>query len=532
MPTLLSPAASTCGCRCSARPRGSVRWWARWPPAGAGRRSSRLRSWWLAVWRCARQRGAVVVAVAALLLVAATAAAVAALRADRIAHNPVAGLAADGAAVTAVGTVASDPHVVSGGPQSFAGDQVVWRLTVHQVTGRGRTLDLVAPVLVLGDADDARVPLGATVRLHGRLLPADDSDLAALLRSSGEAEVIAGARPVVAGCRRGPAGASRLGGAPTRRPAGPGAGAGRRRRRRGRPGPPGRVPGDRADPPARRVRHQPDPGGRVPAGPGPLVPGARAVAARGGRGRDRRLRADRPDRAERAAGRGDGHDRPGRARHRRPASGPARPRDRGPRPGAARPVPGGLGRLRPVRAGHRRHPVAGSVLARRARALAAPMAGGGDRGPGGRAARLHAAGRGDLRAGQPGGGGGQPAGRPGGRAGDRAGAGGRAADAGVGAGRAAVRDARVVVRGLAGRGGRARRGAADGGGRLGDRCRRAGGADGAHRARRGPGAAAAARSGDRARGRAAARGRRAGAAADLRLAPRRVGARRVRRRSG
>ncbi len=137
-----------------------------------------------------RRRSAVVVAVAALLLMAVTAGAVAALRADRIAHNPVADLAADGAAVTAVGTVASDPHVVSGGPQSFAGDQVVWRLTVHQVTGRGRTLDLVAPVLVLGDADDTRVPLGSSVRLHGLLLSADDRDLAALLRPSGDAEVL------------------------------------------------------------------------------------------------------------------------------------------------------------------------------------------------------------------------------------------------------------------------------------------------------------------------------------------------------
>jgi competence protein ComEC len=135
-----------------------------------------------------RRRPELVLAVAALLLMAATAGAVAALRADRVAHNPAAALAADGAAVTAVGTVASDPHVVSG--RSFAGDQVVWRLNLRQVTGRGRTLDLVAPVLVLGDADDARVPLGATVRLHGRLLEADDRDLAALLRPSGEAEVI------------------------------------------------------------------------------------------------------------------------------------------------------------------------------------------------------------------------------------------------------------------------------------------------------------------------------------------------------
>ena len=143
-----------------------------------------------AVVAVAGHRREVVVAVAALLLVAVTAGAVAALRADRTAHNPVAGLAADGAAVTAVGTVASDPRVVAGGSRSFAGDQVVWRLTVRQVTGRGRTLDLVAPVLVLGDADDARVPLGATVRLHGRLLSADDRDLAGLLRPSGEADVI------------------------------------------------------------------------------------------------------------------------------------------------------------------------------------------------------------------------------------------------------------------------------------------------------------------------------------------------------
>src|SRR4051812_48304865 len=59
-----------------------------------------------------RRRPVPAVAVAALLLVAASGAAVAALRTDRIAHNPVASLGAEGAAVTAVGTVASDPHVV------------------------------------------------------------------------------------------------------------------------------------------------------------------------------------------------------------------------------------------------------------------------------------------------------------------------------------------------------------------------------------------------------------------------------------
>ena len=160
------------------------------------------------------------------------------------------------------------------GPASFAGDQVVWRLTVRQVTGRGRTLDLVAPVLVLGDADDARVPLGATVRLHGRLLSADDRDLAGLLRPSGEAEVIEPPGPWWRAAGSGPAGTARLGGAPTRRPAGPGARAGRRRRRRGRPGPPGRVPGDRADPPPGGLRHQPDPGRRVSCWPWPAGAGS------------------------------------------------------------------------------------------------------------------------------------------------------------------------------------------------------------------------------------------------------------------
>ena len=310
-----------------------------------------------------RGRREVVVAVAALVLVAATAGAVAALRADRIAHNPVAELAADGAAVTAVGTVASDPHVVSGGPQSFAGDQVVWRLVVHAVTGRGRTIDLAAPVLVLGGSDDARMPLGATVRLHGVLVPADDRDLAALLRPSGDAEVVEAPGPWwrAAGAVR-----QALRDSVAHRPADQRALV------------PALVDGDDAEvDPSLQDAFRATGLTHLLAVSGTnltlvvgfllalarLVPGAWAVAAPGGRGRDRRVRADRAHRAERAPGGGDGHDRAGRARHRRPAPSRARPRDRRRRPGPARPGARGLGRFRAVGAGHRRDPAARPAVA-------------------------------------------------------------------------------------------------------------------------------------------------------------------------
>ena len=68
----------------------------------------------------------------------------------------------------------------------------------------------------------------------------------------------------------------------------------------------------------------------------------------------------------------------------------------------------------------------GAGLARRPGAVAAALAGGGDRRAGRRPARLHAGGRGDLGSGQPGRGRRQPRGRAGGRSGDRARSGGRA----------------------------------------------------------------------------------------------------------
>ncbi|MXG91054.1 MBL fold metallo-hydrolase [Nocardioides sp. YIM 123512] len=129
--------------------------------------------------------------VAALVLVALAAGGGAALRIARVSDNPVADLAHEGAAVSVVGTVTSDVRRVHGG---FA-DQQLWRLEVRTVTGRGRTVELAAPVLVLDDVGEegAEGPLlGAEVQLRGRLLAADDPDTAALLRPSGPISVVEG----------------------------------------------------------------------------------------------------------------------------------------------------------------------------------------------------------------------------------------------------------------------------------------------------------------------------------------------------
>jgi competence protein ComEC len=120
--------------------------------------------------------------VALVLLAAFT---VAGLRAHQVGHNPVAELGRERAVVTVDGTVASDPVLLTGGRT----DQVMWRLRVTEVLGRGTASSLVTPVLVLMPAESARPALGAGVRLRGRLAPADSGDVAALLVVSGEAEV-------------------------------------------------------------------------------------------------------------------------------------------------------------------------------------------------------------------------------------------------------------------------------------------------------------------------------------------------------
>jgi len=97
-------------------------------------------------------------------------------RAMQVRQDPVAQLAGRGASVDLTAVVASDPRTVV---EAHATQQMV-RLQVRRVTGRGRTFAVRVPVLLLGDGSWARVPLGTTVTASGRLVSADESDVAAL----------------------------------------------------------------------------------------------------------------------------------------------------------------------------------------------------------------------------------------------------------------------------------------------------------------------------------------------------------------
>ncbi|MDP3893522.1 MAG: ComEC/Rec2 family competence protein, partial [Nocardioides sp.] len=68
------------------------------------------------------------------------------LRQQAVADNPLAALAHERASVSLTGTVVSDPRPVAG---RYA-DQVLVRVEVREVTGRGAVHHLATPVLVLG----------------------------------------------------------------------------------------------------------------------------------------------------------------------------------------------------------------------------------------------------------------------------------------------------------------------------------------------------------------------------------------------
>jgi competence protein ComEC len=134
-----------------------------------------------------RPRAGVTALAAGLVLLAVVAAA--GFRAAQMRHNPVVDLADRGAEVDVILTIGSDPRTVV---EPHATRQLL-RGQVRRVTGRGATYALRAPVVLLGDASWAHVPLGATVATSGRLAPADDAS--ALVLAQGGPRIVHGPSP-------------------------------------------------------------------------------------------------------------------------------------------------------------------------------------------------------------------------------------------------------------------------------------------------------------------------------------------------
>ena len=126
----------------------------------------------LSVWR-SRQ------AMAVVLIVAAAAALAAGLRVAHASAGTVPELAEAAAVVSADVVVGGDPRLID----ATFGRQVVAEGAARSVTARGRTVLGRAPVLLLAPEDSGLldVPLGATVRVVGRLATSDGVDLSALL---------------------------------------------------------------------------------------------------------------------------------------------------------------------------------------------------------------------------------------------------------------------------------------------------------------------------------------------------------------
>ena len=148
-----------------------------------------LAPWWLPTavvaaglagaglaWRHDRGPGLVL----GCVLVGSAVAFCAFVRAQANTTGPVPRLAEQRAVVGVVARVTTDPVTREGRHGSY----VVVRLSVREVHGRGRTFATRAPVVVLADESWARLELGSLVTARGRLEPADDASVAAVLAGS------------------------------------------------------------------------------------------------------------------------------------------------------------------------------------------------------------------------------------------------------------------------------------------------------------------------------------------------------------
>lgn len=111
------------------------------------------------------------------LLAAAAVAASVGVRHASVAASPLRAWAEERAWAEIEATVVSDPRPVAG-PW---GDQVALRLKVHAVSARGAAYDLGGTLVLLGGPEWSTAALGERVRTAGRLAPADDPDVAALV---------------------------------------------------------------------------------------------------------------------------------------------------------------------------------------------------------------------------------------------------------------------------------------------------------------------------------------------------------------
>lgn len=120
------------------------------------------------------------------MLLVAAALAVTALRLAGVEAGSVRALADERAVVSATAQVVTDPKLR---PGQF-GDFVVLRALLTRVTGRGTTMQVRSPVLVIADPAWREVVPGQRLQVSGRLDVADGADLAGLLVARGPPVVV------------------------------------------------------------------------------------------------------------------------------------------------------------------------------------------------------------------------------------------------------------------------------------------------------------------------------------------------------
>ena len=120
--------------------------------------------------------------IVAWAMIALAVGASAALRDLAVESGPVTALSETRAAVSVRLTITSDPKPTRG---QFA-TSIIMRGSISEMTGRGATYRLHTPVLVVADVSWAKVSLGSTLTVHGRLARSQGHDLAAVLTPFGD----------------------------------------------------------------------------------------------------------------------------------------------------------------------------------------------------------------------------------------------------------------------------------------------------------------------------------------------------------